>query len=50
MLQIFLILVGLALVIKELAVGADQVGSIFCAGGFVVAFFGSVIKLKSLAA
>lgn len=50
MLQIFLILVGLALVIKELAVGADQSGSIFCAGGFVVAFFGSVIKLKSLAA
>jgi hypothetical protein len=50
MLQIFLILVGLALVIKELAVGADQAGSIFCAGGFVVAFFGSVIKLKSLAA
>jgi hypothetical protein len=50
MLQIFLILVGLALVIKELTVGADQVGSIFCAVGFFVALLSSGVKLKSLAA
>ena len=50
MLQIFLILVGLALVIKELSVGADQVGTIFCLAGFLVAFLGSAVKLKSLAA
>ena len=50
MLQIFLILVGLALAIRELSVGADQIGTIFCLAGFVVAFFGSVVKLKSLAA
>jgi len=50
MLQIFLILVGLALVIKELSVGADQVGTILCLAGFIVAFLGSVVKLKSLAA
>lgn len=50
MLQIFLILVGLALVIKELSVGADQAGTIFCLAGFIVAFLGSALKLKSLAA
>ena len=50
MLQIFLVLVGLALVIKELTVGADQVGAIFCAVGFFVALLSSGFKLKSLAA
>jgi hypothetical protein len=50
MLQIFLVLVGLVLVIKELAVGADQVGSILCAVGFFVALLSSGFKLRSLAA
>ena len=50
MLQIFLILVGLALVIKELSVGADQAGTIFCLAGFLIALLSSGVKLKSLAA
>jgi len=52
MLQIFLILVGLALVIKELvAVGSHVgVGLIFCLVGFAVGLFSSGAKLKSLAA
>jgi len=50
MLQIFLILVGLALVIKELSVGADQAGTIFCLAGFLIALLSSTVKLKHLAA
>lgn len=50
MLQVFLILVGLALVIKELSVGADQAGTIFCLAGFLIALLSSGVKLKSLAA
>lgn len=50
MLQIFLILVGLALVIKEMAVGADQAGSIFCAAGFFITLLSSGLKFRSLAA
>ena len=50
MLQIFLILVGLALVIKELSVGADQAGTIFCLAGFLIALLSSGFKLKTLAA
>jgi len=50
MLQIFLILVGLALIIKELSVGADQAGTIFCLAGFLIALLSSGVKLKSLAA
>jgi hypothetical protein len=50
MLQIFLVLVGLALVIKELSVGADQAGTILCLAGFLVALVGSAVKVKSLAA
>ena len=50
MLQIFLILVGLALMIKELAVGADQAGSIFCLAGFIIELIASVAKFKRLAA
>jgi len=52
MLQIFLILVGLALMIKELIVINENLGAglIFCAAGFVVALLSSVVKLKSLAA
>lgn len=50
MLQIFLVLVGLALVIKELSVGADQVGTILCLAGFLVALVGSAVKVRSLAA
>jgi len=50
MLQIFLVLVGLALVIKELSVGADQAGTILCLAGFLVALVGSAVKVRSLAA
>ena len=52
MLQIFLILVGLALMIKELIVINENLGAglIFCAAGFFVALLSSAVKLKSLAA
>jgi len=50
MLQIFLVFVGLALVIKELTVGADQIGTIFCTIGFFLTLLGSGFKLKGLAA
>ncbi len=52
MLQIFLILVGLALILKELIVINEHlgVGLIFCAAGFFVSLLSSAVKLKSLAA
>lgn len=52
MLQIFLILVGLALVIKELVAVGDYVGAglIFCLVGFAVELLTSGAKLKQLAA
>jgi hypothetical protein len=52
MLQIFLILVGLALMLKELIVINEHLGAglIFCAAGFFVSLLSSAAKLKSLAA
>ena len=52
MLQIFLILVGLALMIKELIVITNNLGAglVFCAIGFLLALISSGFKLKTLAA
>ncbi len=52
MLQIFLILVGLALMMKELIVINEHLGAglIFCTAGFCIALLSSGTKLKSLAA
>ena len=52
MLQIFLTLVGLALMIKELIVITDNLGAglVFCIVGFFLALLSSGFKLKTLAA
>ncbi|MHC4740793.1 MAG: SHOCT-like domain-containing protein [Planctomycetota bacterium] len=52
MLQIFLILVGLVLLIKELIQITDNLGAglVFCIVGFFLALLSSGFKLKSLAA
>jgi hypothetical protein len=52
MLQIFLTLIGLALVISVLVRVGSHLGAgiVFCLVGFVIAFFASAAKLKRLAA
>ncbi|MBN2138206.1 MAG: hypothetical protein JW720_10385 [Sedimentisphaerales bacterium] len=49
MLQIFLILVGLALIGRELMVGADEEGAILCLVGLCIALLCSAVKVKHLA-
>ena len=52
MLQIFLILIGSALVISVLVRAGHNLGAglIFCLAGFIVELFASAVKFKRLAA
>lgn len=52
MMQIFLTLIGSILVVSVLVGAVDNLGSglLFCLIGFIVAFFASVAKIRSLAA